>query len=192
MMDTRLGYFLIGCVIGSILGYLVRSLREIKERVTNVDEHLTQQDRNDSGFTTPEWVNRLCLFLVVGLTIYAAFASQRASNKVSDNTDRIGKAQSCTQDFLAQTIVALNARTTYSQLQAKSNVVLQKSQADFLGVFFRHPPASPHTATVALQKYFASLTSFVTVSGKNATKAQQNPYPTPSAFSDCVKHKLGS
>lgn len=195
-LDSRIGWLLLGAIIGFVIGYVVRSLRDIREKVTEVDEIVKKSDKKDGGFFSIEGIKNLALFLVVVLTVYSSIKSQQSSDKVADAQDSVSKtqssqakSQSCTQMILIKTVAALNARTEFSQDQAAANRDLQKSQASFIGLFVSQTPVNSTDAAKALNTYFTAITTFITVSGKTSNSIANNPYPTPTEFSDCLKRK---
>jgi len=193
-LDERLLWLLVGCVIGFFLGYFVRTLREIKEELGDVDERLKKEasprKKNDRGSIRDTIVMELGLLLVVLITIYAAFSSQKASNEVHDQQKQQARVISCTNEYLVKTISALNERTTYSQDSVDANVKVQGSLLSLLQFLTHVPPYSQAQRTNKLQDYVATLNNFVSVSGKNSSKVSQNPYPTSSEFTDCVNHVI--
>lgn len=197
--DDRLAWLLFGCAIGFILGYIVRSLREIKkdshetnEVVHHVDELMTRR-KNDDGFVRYPVLKDVMLFTVVLLVAWSAFASQSASNQVTDNQEQIASATAwnvklakCNQTFLEKALVALNERTVYVEEQAKSNVRLQKAQADFWMLLLVVPPEPESVQRDAASTYLEALRHFVTISTKAAEKVRTNPYPTIKEFKACA------
>lgn len=191
MVTTRILYLLLGCVIGFIVGYIVRSLREKNETVEEVDEPMIIKlpGTKEGGLIQSRLGTNLALFLVVALVAWAAFSSQVASNKVRDSQKEQDLSVTCTETFLASTISALNARTSNSQDQTQANVDLQKAQATFLSVFFVTPPSTSDQREAALRTYFDSLTAFTTTSAKTSDNVAQNPYPSATDFVNCIKGK---
>jgi hypothetical protein len=184
-LGDRLGWLLLGCLIGFVLGYIVRYLHEIKEELDEVD-HVVRKSHNEDGFVRNPIVLDVTLLLVVALTVWAAFASQKASNEVQQSQKTISRITFCNEQYLSKTIEALNERTTYSQEQANSNVALQRAQARFLTVVLTDPPVSKVQSKAALGQYFDALTKFVTVNGKADQKIENYPYPTNTELEDCL------
>jgi ABC-type multidrug transport system fused ATPase/permease subunit len=177
-LSDRLLYLVIGCAIGFTIGYIVRGLREIKEEVQELDEHV-KRDRNDAGYMRFPIVADIALLVVVCLTVYAAFASQKASNAVQDN-------QRCSEEFLADTIAALNVRTEYTASQTEANVAVQKAQADFfLGIY--EQPTNDEVELRLFSEYATALEEFVKTSEKTSNNFEENKYPTAEDFKKCLK-----
>ena len=186
-LDDRIGYLLLGLLIGFVLGYIVRGLRSIKEEVKDVHEILEHDRKGDEyGFITNSFATNVGLFLVVLLTIFAAFSSQKASNDIKNNQDTISSFTYCNQQYLSKTIDALNERTEFSRQQASTNVELQKAQGEFLSVVLKKPPNSIEKREEALVEYFDALNKFVMFSAKNEAQVEVNQYPTNTELSDCI------
>jgi len=213
-LDDRLTYFILGCGIGILIGYAVRSLRDIDEKVTEMDE-LVKRDHDEAGFLRlPTWLEikfwilgrwdwfrgvRLkswTLALVVFICVFASFQTQHVNNDLRANDagdkrqqDQIERISECNSDFLGKTISALNERTTYSKEQAQANIDLQIGFQTFLRVLTLQPPPTTKQSTAAFVKYFEKLNAFVDLAKKSQNKVELNPYPTLDEFSDCVNSK---
>lgn len=185
--DDRLEWLLVGCVIGFILGYIVRSLREIKEELDEVEKDMkTNRARDDRGFVRNAIVLDVCLVMVIALTVWASFSSQLASNGVKETQQRIARVSYCNQEFQKKTLTALNERTEYTQSQTEQNIALQKAQAAFVSVLLKKPPATEVKRVEALNTYFNALSSFVVVNERAKQKVKNNPFPTTDEFADCL------
>jgi cytochrome bd-type quinol oxidase subunit 2 len=178
-MDDRLGWFVLGALIGFIVGYIVRGFREIRAR------------KNEDGFVTEQAILRLSLFCVIVISVTAAFLSQRATNNVTEDQKRIARAAYCNQTFLGLTIMALNERTTYAKSQADANVNLQRAQATFFKVLL-NPESTEKIRQKATTTYVAALATFLIVSTKASIAQRDNPFPTETQFVDCVGGKGGA
>jgi len=193
----RVSWLMLGCFIGFSLGYIVRSLREIKEEVDEIDGIVKEKRRHrradDAGFSRYPLMWDVVLLVVVVLTAWGAFASVQASNKTEDTQEELQATQkqvavvtSCNQEFLSKTIRALNYRTESTQARAEANVELQKAQADFFALLLRKPPESETTRTQAGREYLTSLQNFVEVSEKTDISVEKFPYPTNEELSECL------
>lgn len=185
--------FAIGSGLGFLAGYIVASLREIKEEVDEMldiekgstpDRPVTKRD--ERGFIRYPVLADAMLLVVLVLTVYAAFVSQAASNDVRATQESQDQVTECNKVFLTRTIDALNERTTYTQAQAQANVELQRAQTRLLAVLLEEPPPSDARSEVAFNEYFETLTNFVTVNSKYADKVETNPYPTTDEVEDCL------
>ena len=92
-LDDRLAYLMIGCAIGFILGYFVRALRDIKEELHEVDEIVKKQERGEAGFMRFPMVANAALILVLGLSLWASFTTQKVNNELADTQDSLVQAQ---------------------------------------------------------------------------------------------------
>lgn len=197
-LTDRLSLFIIGCVLGFAFGYLTRSLREIKEELDEVDEILKKRQeedlikkakrkKNENGFTRYPLVADIALLLVIAVTVWAAVESQRASNDVKEQQDKLEKVVSCVQRVTADTVDTLNKVTEPSRLQASNNVRLQKAQAKFVKTILGPPPASDKEGTRAFKEYYDALGVYVASGNKYKERADQNPYPKTGAINTCLE-----
>lgn len=184
----RLEWLILGCIIGFILGYIVRTLREIKEELDEVDE-IVKNDRNISGergaMHGPTAAG-VMLLVVVALSVWASFSSQKASNDAESTQAQLRQVTSCNTDYLSKTISVINARTRYAQRQAVANVELQKSQARFVSLLLKQPPPDDATSLAAFHEYLNDLNTFINTSSDQANVVEVHPYPTADELEACV------
>lgn len=198
-MDDRVAYLVLGCIIGFILGYFVRSLRDIRQTTHHTDEVVTKI-RDESGFIKKVSASGIALFLVVALSFFASVQSQMNSNAVEKNQKQqkeiltaFGKNQTqqkrivtCTQSYLSKVLVAVNERTTYSKDQSLAVITLQKAQAEFITLALQDPPLESSRVEKGLRTYLNSLNAYVEIVSKTANKQAQNAYPTDEALASCL------
>lgn len=187
--DERVGWLLLGMAVGFIMGYIVRTLRELRSDVHEVKEELHEVDGivkkklgergNDSGFVIPETLRNILLLVVVLVVAGSAFVSQKASNEVHNSAD-------CNYEFLIKTISALNERTEFTTQQAQANIELQKSQQAFFELLLRKPPETEARRSAAAQEYLASLNNYIDLSKLSTNKIEENPYPEAKQLQDCL------
>jgi len=185
----RLEWLLLGCAIGFVLGYIVRTLRDIKEELDEVDDIVKRDhgiEQNERGTLHTPTLAGVMLIVVVMITAWAAFASQKANNEVKNTQDQLARVTQCNKDYLSKTISTINARTRYSQRQATANVQLQKSQARFIGLLLHDPPPDETTSRAAFLEYFNDLQAFLNTSNDAANVVEQNPYPTTDELDACI------
>lgn len=204
--DDRASWMFLGCLIGFALGYIVRALREIKsevsvikEEVEEIKEEVDEIDevvkakrdlrRSDDGFMHVRILRDVAVLIVVVLTAFAAFASQRASDSVKETQEQQTKFISCSNKYLAETIKALNERTRYAQETADTNVELQRAQKDFFSLILRKPPESEAVRSDAARAYLNALRDFLAVSRITAIEVEKNPYPTSYDLESCLKRR---
>lgn len=188
----RLEWLMLGCIIGFILGYIVRTLREIKEELDEVDDIVKADHglpKSERGAIHTPTIAGFMLLVVVAITAWAAFASQQASNKVQATQDQLARVTSCNKAYLSKTIATINARTRYSQRQAVANVELQKSQARFVTLILHEPPYSEQRRRDAFTEYLNDLNTFINTSSDQANTVEQNPYPTTDELDSCIAGK---
>jgi hypothetical protein len=196
-LDDRLWYLLVGMAIGFVLGYLTRALNRLDEKVDRLQEELDEVDeiikedhdrrsRDEGGFITPGWASSVALFIVIAVTVGAAFLSQKASNDAQNAQDTLKRVTACNSALLSKTIVALNERTTYTGAQANTNVDLQLAQSKFFDLLLHRPPFSEQKRFLAAQRYQESQHQFLDLAKKTANKVQENPYPTKAELQRCL------
>lgn len=186
----RVILFGIGCAFGYLLTRIVDYLREIKEEVDEVLEleKNNSRPRDEAGIMRFPVVADIMLLLVVIVTVWAAVASQKASNTVEDQQDDIAQITTCNQEFLGAVLIAVNERTTFTADQARANINLQQSQSEFLAIVLEDPPRTDEERSAALRAYFSSLNEFIKINGNAAQKAEENPYPTIEQFTNCIEN----
>lgn len=192
----RVVWMLVGSLVGFVLGYVVRTLHDSKEEmdevlevVREIKDKLDADDSNstekrfhingESGSIDLGFLKNLVIAGVVLITAFAAFSSQNASNNVRSSTE-------CNRKFLAQTISALNERTTYTVRQSDAIVKLQKAQSVYLKELLVRPPKPDSDLTKALRTYVRTLTRYVEVTDRARAKVEANPFPTESELSKCL------
>ena len=173
-LSERLSWFIAGCVLGVVIGYIIRDIRDIKEEVDEVDGLVKRKlgEREDDGFMNMRYVRDIAVLLVVIMTAWAAVASQKASNDVKEQQARTDQVVICTSEYLAQTIRALNLRTDAVQNRADANLELQKAQSAFFQLLLEIPPLPETDRREAAEKYVASLEHFVEVSDQTKNEGE--------------------
>lgn len=208
--DDRLVLFLLGCLIGSVVGYIVRLLQETREKIVEVDEHVQDTHhapREESGFITFPALKNFFVLAIVAVAAWAAITTQLVNNDLKSAQGDLKsavadlkvaqadlkKAQErtehvvfCTSLILSKAIDALNERTTYSGAQADANVELQQAQAEMLGILAHEPPYPEARRDAAIQAYFDALGKFFGLAKKSQEKVEQNDYPTIEEFKACL------
>ena len=194
-LDERIGWFLLGVVIG----YVVRTIRDIKKEVREVEE-IVSREKNQRGFMRNAFVADFAVLLVIAMCVYASFSTQITNNRLEaaiediqqaekdaeENRDRISRVAVCSQEYLARTIEALNQRTTYTQDQADANVALNRAQRDFLVILSRVPPPTDADAKIALSNYVARLREYTAAYDKNKDKTETYAYPASEDLDRCL------
>jgi hypothetical protein len=189
--SERLEWLILGCIIGFIMGYIVRTLREIKDELDEVDEIVKENHglpKSEHGRIHPPTAAGIALIIVVGLSVWASFASQKAANDSQSIQDQLSHISQCNKDYLSKTISVINARTRYSQRQAVANVELQKSQARFIALILHKPPLPERKIRAAFTEYFQDLNTFLNTSSNTANVVDNNPYPTADELDACINN----
>lgn len=208
-MDARLAWFVLGGALGFILGYIVRSLREIHAKVEEVDQHVIS-NKNDSGFMSNRIIADTLMLIVVAFTVWASITSQVATNKVTkqQNTQTQQQTQldrqqkqldlqqkrqdaivQCIQTYFSATLTTLNSRATYSLAQIKANVDLQAAFNKVVQASLQQPPLDDAQARKIVTEYATALNHFLDISKKNGGVVTNNPFPSALDFLNCVNTK---
>lgn len=190
--DERLSWFVLGGLLGAVLGYAIGLIQGINRKVDVIEEEVHElldiedPDHDESGRMALPSINSVALFLVIALTVIASFMAQRAANKGEENQNDLEQITSCNSTVLYQALEALNERTLYSRAALDANVDLQKDQAAFVRVIVGPPPPSPEDGRHAIEEYYQSLRHFVLLSDRAAKQAEENPYPTVEQLAICL------
>lgn len=198
-LSERLEWLLLGAAIGFILGYIVRTLREIQEELHEVDEIVTERKRDESGFKRPSLQN-VALFLVIGLVAFSAFQSQRSSNTSNETSKTVAAQQitlgsfqddlqhneTCNSQILFDVVKAITERTTYSSAQADANINLVKAQYHLI-TKAQDLALTPEEGQALFQAYVAQVKTFLKLAKQTQNKQLQNPYPTPEDLTTCLQ-----
>lgn len=199
-LDERIFYFILGGVIGFILGFMTRKNDEIKQELDEVHE-IVKRDRDEHGMYRHPVALNISLVLVLCLSVWASFATSRVNSELQESQQaqeqtqknleqtqlRLRHVTLCNTKFQTQTIRALNERTTFTSRQAGANVRLQQAQATFLRVALVIPPPSGETVRAELKRYFQALQNFVELSDKGSDKRRKYKYPTKAQFERCLE-----
>lgn len=135
-LSERVGWMLTGMVLGFVLGYIVRSLREIEksQRETKKEVHeindIVKHKKDQKGFMRFPIVADALYFLVLILVVWGAFASQHAVNEAQKTQECIrefnvkqGEAlQNRDEAIKAGTLAEIDLWTTYNSLYRAAKV----------------------------------------------------------------------
>ena len=201
--DDRLSLFMLGCLIGSVVGYIVRLLQESREKLNEVDEHVKDAHhapRDEKGFMRYRVVADVMMLIVLVITSWAAFSTQKVNNDLKSTQADLAETQGdlesaqarmagivlCTSQTLGEALVALNERTTYSGARTQANVELQKMQADMLRILLHEPPYPEAAQEEAADQYFEALIRFLDLSEKQKGTTLKYDYPSVDGFEACL------
>jgi hypothetical protein len=118
MMDLyeRLLFFLVGCGVGVILGYVVGRLHVVEKRVHEVEDILNEE-RDDRGSARIPSFSSLMLVIVLTITAIGAFMAQRSANQVEHTV-------TCLTEFNVDQLRALSARDAAIQNATQEEIYL--------------------------------------------------------------------
>lgn len=211
--SDRIGWVLLGMVLGYVLRLLQdlkKEVHEVDEIVTRRERRSAAKQRrvrDEGGFMQNRIVADVIMVLVFSMCLWATISTGATNNKLRDAVGevraqqvsletnqkadeqtqlRLARITVCTQEYLTETIVALNTRTKYTQKQANANVLLQKAQTEFLQVVLVRPPVSEADREAALRLYVARLEQFVDVAQQSKKATQSQNYPTAEQLNSCL------
>jgi hypothetical protein len=123
----------------------------------------------------------------VAICVAAAFMTQTAANESDKAVARVQILSVCNKRIVAQTLVSLNGRSTFTRAISEANVNLQQSQADFFGILLHRPPYSKDRRTKSGYDYYHDLQEFLNLAKKGAKKVAENPLPTIKDYNRCIR-----
>lgn len=168
-------YLLLGCVIGLIGGGLTNLGINLEHN------HHKSRNKTDRGFMKNNVWGNVALVFVLILSVWASFASQRATNQLQAVTH-------CNKIHIRDTLAALNGRTVFVESQAQANIALQKAQSEYLrAVVLDLNEYSIQEQKLILRDYIEALTVFLDFSEINLAQMKKYPYPDPLDFNECIK-----
>lgn len=181
----RMIFMALGCIMGFVLGLLIkvdreakeacREVREVHEEVHELLEHEKHKDEKEDGTTVIQTITFVLCALLIG---YATVASQLAVNKSNHQAD-------CTQTTVVDVLNILGERSTYTVDQVQANKELQEAQADFISLVLR-PRSTFEQRREALSEYFDALNEFTKYASAAATKASNFPIPKSKGYKECL------
>lgn len=171
----RLLWWLVGCAVGFIAGYIVRSLQEIKEELDEVDE-IVKKDRGhgESGFVRYPYVADVMLVAVIAIVVWASFATARVNSELNQTV-------ACLTDHNTRLTESLTARDREFQTGADSEIELWSLYEDLYKIAKSDPkkiPVLQDRLNKAIIKHRDGLVDL------QETRSV-NPYPNPNFIENC-------
>jgi cell division protein FtsB len=202
-LDDRLYWLIIGCLIGFVLGYLTKMLRDAEKKLDDIKEEVDEieeivkfehpdwhsRKRDERGIMSTRVGSNIALVIVVTITAFAAFQANKAVNQVHETQNRQAAITSCTETYLKDTIRTLNLRTVFTLSASRGNVRLQTAQANWLTILAHKPPPTPAENQKAFHTYFRALRTYVRLGTNSQRTANTNPYPTDKDLVDCIDRR---
>lgn len=177
-LDERATWLLLGCAIGFVLGYIVRSLRDIKEELDEVEDILKKPERGEKGFMRYPIVADIMLILVVSITAWAAFASQQASNDVRHVSECATQYNMRLGETLASRDKAIRAGADAEiRLWARYNKLYKIAKSNPSKI-----PVLQERLNEAINTYRKSLSEI-------QKTRETHPYPNPDILQSCSDGK---
>lgn len=181
----RILWLLLGCFIGFVLGYIVRSLQEIKEEVDEIIElekdRLPNKKRSlkkDERGTMKPRVSHLALFLVVGMSVWASFQTAYVNQQLKHTSE-------CMTQYNTRLGLALSSRDSAIKAGTASEINLWTQYGQLYKQAKAHPKRLP-----ALQE---QLNDAITNHRVSLIELQEtrydNPYPDPDVLKECKENE---
>jgi heme/copper-type cytochrome/quinol oxidase subunit 2 len=76
--------FIVGVLVGAVIGYLVRMLSEMRQEIKALPHATDAED----GEMNIKYINSLLLLLIVAITAFAAIQAQNASNDLKESNEQ--------------------------------------------------------------------------------------------------------
>lgn len=177
----RLVWLSIGCFIGFVLGYIVRSLHEIKEKVEHVDEIVndvksSKWESEEGGFMRHPVAADIAVIVVVAITAWAAFSAGKVNAELQHTV-------SCVTKYNVREGKARQARDHSVEAGTASEIKLWTEYGKLYAQAEKDPSKIP-----ALQD---KLNSAIKAHRESLTNLQETrddvPYPTPNVLENCNK-----
>lgn len=181
-LEDRLVWMAVGCFIGFVLGYIVRSLRDIHEKVNHVDQFFpdgdsvesSKWDRNEGGFMRHPKIADIAMVLVIGLCVWAAFSTQKVNN-------HLNTVLTCITKYNSHEGTALESRDSKIKAGTQSEIELWGKYGKLYAEAKKDPSKIP-----ALQE---TLNEAITAHRDDLIRLQQArdsyPYPDPDIVASC-------
>lgn len=177
-MDDVWTAFLIGCAIGGIAGWTLRTLRYARRTSRKVDKMI---ERDDDGLAKGQTVMLGVVVLITAAAAVLSGVSAQQSNTANDRVERNGE---CTRDTLEQTIKALNERTAFSDEQADARRDVLVAQRDLVKLLTDSTAQSPELIDSA-RRYQDAVARQLRLDDRNDLRRAAYPYPTPAQIRGC-------
>lgn len=172
--------------VGNLVGWFARALWQTRAITEEIDAKMDDlNDRMDErGFMTLDRARDLVVILMLGVVIWSAVLSTRASDRVErDQKDRAATVE-CLSTWATDFAEALDARTSRNSAITKAR---DEMDAAVAAVFAAVPPlfapgavpADSDRLRAALERHrkaYAALNDLVTKAGEVQAA---NPYPDP-------------
>lgn len=169
----------IGGVVGFVLGYIVRSLHEIKETVTEVDNIVKGQDSDARSKTEDGLLRRpllldFVLLIVVAFTVWASFQTAYVNNRLNNTI-------ACITEQNVEYAKALSARDVAVSSGVQSEIDLWTTYERLYKIAKSNPKKIP-VLQERLSKAIAKHKGRLEVTQE---RRHEYPYPRPNILLSC-------
>lgn len=174
-LSERIGYLLLGCLIGFALGYVVGYFHEKKEKERGSMSDTTQDNhqKEDGGLRVPrgaEWA----LLLVVAITVYASFQTARVNAQLNYTLN-------CITKYNTDNGNALSARDTAIKAGTHSEIELWTQYGRLYAQAKKDPAKIPQVQEKLRQAVASHRDALV----ETQRTRSQYPYANPNIIENC-------
>lgn len=171
---TNLIFFGLGCVLGLVLGWTLKTMRYAKQ-ARDAARTLTDiiiEERGEDGW----YRHRISLLVVLFLTAGAAIATGIVNNNLRDS-------QQCTEKTFSRVIHILNDRTSLTSDVNKADVQANEAFSALFRGLLRVPPLPKRDARTLFEDYATKLNTY------NELRREQSDaeFPSQEDYQDCLK-----
>lgn len=175
--DDRVKWLLLGCLIGFVLGYIVRSLKDIKEELHEVDDVLKGAcgiPNDEQGSIRIPRMQEIGLFIVVLLTVYSSFQAGYTNM-------RLNKTVNCITKYNTYQGKAMTGRDTAIKQGTDSEIHLWTQYGRLYALATKNPLKIPEAQEKLNQAVAAHRDALIDT---QATRVRF-PYAGPDVLKNC-------
>lgn len=167
----------IGVAIGFVLGYITSQLRKIEEEVTEVLD-IEHHKKDEQGSLRRPTLAQFGLFLVICLTVYAAFQAG-ATNANLDNT------VTCVVEYNEDQGQALKGRDTANRDGTQSEIDLWTSYEKLYKIAVSDPSKTKQVQEQLNKDIIKHRDELLDIQKTR----EANPYPDPAFVTTCKENQ---
>ena len=171
--DERLGWLVLGGLIGFTLGYVVRYLQEIKEELDVVEKAVTHS-KNEDGFARKPLILDIVLLAVVAMTVWASFQTAMVNNRLEHTIECITRYNTYQGKAVAHRDHAIEAGTD-------SEIKLWTQYGELYAQAKKDPSKIPQAQEKLNEAIAAHRDSLVELQERR----DEFPYAPPNVLENC-------
>lgn len=183
-LADRLLWMAVGGALGFVLGYIVRSLKDIRKRVEHMEDVVTNDEpaqgkhRGEDGFMQNRIVADVMVLLVVLLSVFASFQTAKVNSELEHTLDCISQYNSDYGGAIKSRDQAIKDGTQSEiNLWLRYEGLYKQAQKDPKKI-----PALQEKLNKAIKNHRASLE-------KLQKTREAFPYPNPNILENCEEGK---